>query len=224
MSKSHVSVGARPNACIPHFPQTGFLRLSSILAPNGPIPVGRSTWWAGVKEGRFPKARQAWPAHNRLAGGRHSRPHRKRRLTMARRHNVRRVKIHWSYSISEAAKLLGVHKLTVSRWIERGLPLIEQKRPFLIHGSDLRDFLTAQQPRKQPCRAGEIYCVRCRAPKRPAGDMADYIPKTLTTRAPHRYLPDLRVADLSHGQCCDARRCLCRFERHTPTPTATPNR
>jgi prophage regulatory protein len=37
------------------FPQTGFLRLSSILAPRGPIPVGRSTWWQGVKTGRFPK-------------------------------------------------------------------------------------------------------------------------------------------------------------------------
>jgi len=33
----------------------GFLRLSSILAPMGPIPVGRSTWWEGVKSGRFPK-------------------------------------------------------------------------------------------------------------------------------------------------------------------------
>ena len=99
---------------------------------------------------------------------------------MARRYNIRRVKIHRSYSVSEVAKLLGVHKHTVTRWIERGLPLIEQKRPFLIHGSDLRDFLTAQQPRKQPCRAGEIYCLRCRAPKRPACDMVDYIPKTPT--------------------------------------------
>lgn len=36
-------------------PQTGFLRLSSILAPRGPIPVARSTWWAGVKDGRYPK-------------------------------------------------------------------------------------------------------------------------------------------------------------------------
>jgi excisionase family DNA binding protein len=100
---------------------------------------------------------------------------------MTRRHNVRRVKIHRSYSISEAAKLLGVHKLTVGRWIARGLPLIESKRPYLIHGSDLRNFLTAQQPRKQPCRAGEIYCVRCRAPKRPACDMVDYIPQTPTS-------------------------------------------
>lgn len=31
----------------------GFMRLPAILKL---IPVGRSTWWAGVKEGRFPKA------------------------------------------------------------------------------------------------------------------------------------------------------------------------
>jgi prophage regulatory protein len=35
--------------------QTGFLRLSDILSPKGPIPVSRSTWWAGVKSGRYPK-------------------------------------------------------------------------------------------------------------------------------------------------------------------------
>jgi predicted DNA-binding transcriptional regulator AlpA len=36
-------------------PETGLLRLSSILAPRGPIPVGKSTWWDGVKSGRFPQ-------------------------------------------------------------------------------------------------------------------------------------------------------------------------
>ena len=34
---------------------TGFVRLSRILAPRGPIPVSKSTWWAGVKTGRYPK-------------------------------------------------------------------------------------------------------------------------------------------------------------------------
>jgi prophage regulatory protein len=34
---------------------TGFVRLSSIIAPLGPIPVSKSTWWQGVKDGRFPK-------------------------------------------------------------------------------------------------------------------------------------------------------------------------
>ena len=37
------------------FPETGLVRLSSILAPKGPIPVSKSTWWAGIKTGRFPK-------------------------------------------------------------------------------------------------------------------------------------------------------------------------
>lgn len=37
------------------FPCTGFIRLRDILAPAGPIPVSKSTWWAGVKDGRFPK-------------------------------------------------------------------------------------------------------------------------------------------------------------------------
>ena len=37
------------------FPYTGFVRLSSIIAPKGPIPVSKSTWWAGIKDGRFPK-------------------------------------------------------------------------------------------------------------------------------------------------------------------------
>ena len=43
-------------------PETGFLRLTQIIGdakakpPIPPIiPVGRSTWWAGVKSGRFPQ-------------------------------------------------------------------------------------------------------------------------------------------------------------------------
>ena len=37
------------------FPTFGLVRLSQILAPNGPIPVSESTWWAGIKSGRFPR-------------------------------------------------------------------------------------------------------------------------------------------------------------------------
>ena len=36
-------------------PQSGFVRLSHVLAPQGPIPVSKSTWWAGIKDGRYPK-------------------------------------------------------------------------------------------------------------------------------------------------------------------------
>ncbi len=39
----------------PAFPETGFVRLSSIIGPGRPLPISKSTWWAGIKEGRFPQ-------------------------------------------------------------------------------------------------------------------------------------------------------------------------
>ena len=49
-------------------PETGYLRLHHIIGnpkaspPILPIiPVGKSTWWAGVKSGRFPKSTKLGP-------------------------------------------------------------------------------------------------------------------------------------------------------------------
>jgi len=36
-------------------PDTGFLRLKALVGPGKPIPISKSSWWAGVKSGRFPK-------------------------------------------------------------------------------------------------------------------------------------------------------------------------
>ena len=36
-----------------NLPETGFLRLPQILAI---IPIGKSTWWANVKSGKFPQS------------------------------------------------------------------------------------------------------------------------------------------------------------------------
>lgn len=44
-----------------NFPRTGLVRLSQILAPIGPIPVSKSTWWQGVRDGRFPKPLKLGP-------------------------------------------------------------------------------------------------------------------------------------------------------------------
>jgi prophage regulatory protein len=33
-------------------PQSGYIRLPAVLAL---IPVSKSTWWAGVRDGRFPR-------------------------------------------------------------------------------------------------------------------------------------------------------------------------
>ena len=37
------------------WPEEGFVRLDLIVGPGCPLPIGKSTWWAGVKSGRFPK-------------------------------------------------------------------------------------------------------------------------------------------------------------------------
>ena len=99
---------------------------------------------------------------------------------MKKRHpNHRLVKIHRSYTVEEVATMFGIHKNTVRQWVKRGLATVDDKRPMLILGHVLVEFLKARRTKnKQKCKPGELYCVRCRSPKRPAGDMADYSPIT----------------------------------------------
>lgn len=92
-----------------------------------------------------------------------------------RLHNPNIAKIHRNYTVEEVASLYDVFKGTVRAWIKTGLPTLNDKRPMLILGRDLVAFHQARRTKnKQRCKPGEIYCVRCRAPKKPAGDMADY--------------------------------------------------
>lgn len=93
--------------------------------------------------------------------------------------NPRLAKIHRSYTVEEVAQLYRVHRNTVRQWIKQGLSVCDDRRPVLILGSELAAFLTLKRSRnKQPCKNGEIYCVRCRAPQSPALGMADYEPLT----------------------------------------------
>jgi hypothetical protein len=99
---------------------------------------------------------------------------------MRKRHpNHRLVKIHRSYTVEEIAKLFDIHKNTVRRWVKEGLATADDRRPMLILGYVLVAFLQARRLKnKQTCKPGELYCVRCRAPRSPAGNMADYSPIT----------------------------------------------
>ena len=97
---------------------------------------------------------------------------------MARRRiSGSRIKIHHTYTIAEAATVVAVHAYTIRGWIDRGLPAMTGRKPILIKGSDLKQFIEARkQSRKKRCRSGELYCVKCREPRRPAGNMVDYLP------------------------------------------------
>jgi prophage regulatory protein len=48
----------KPTTPAPQLPETGFLRLNQIIGDDTHppiIPVGKTTWYAGIKAGKFPK-------------------------------------------------------------------------------------------------------------------------------------------------------------------------
>jgi hypothetical protein len=99
----------------------------------------------------------------------------------AKRINPKRVKIHRSYTVDEAARLLDVHKNTIRAWMKSGLQTIDQNQPYLIHGQDLQDHVEAmRKKRRVPSKPGHMYCLKCRASRVPALGMVDYVPKTET--------------------------------------------
>jgi hypothetical protein len=100
---------------------------------------------------------------------------------MGKRHpNPRRVKSLRLYTIGELALAFGLHKNTVRKWPKLGLKPIDNRRPALFRGVDVSAFLRAQRTNtRRPCGPGELYCLKCRTPKIPDGNIAD-----LTITAP----------------------------------------
>jgi len=94
-------------------------------------------------------------------------------------HNPNLAKINRNYTVSEVATLYGISKATVRRWIRLGLPVIDDMRPILILGCDLLDYIHRQRRKnKKRCGSTEMYCCKCREPRRPALDLVTYIPNT----------------------------------------------
>ena len=78
--------------------------------------------------------------------------------------------------------LLDVHKNTVRSWLGSGLEPIDDRRPILIQGRKLSRFLrTRREQRRHRCKDGELYCMRCRAPKAPAARVVEYLRITATS-------------------------------------------
>jgi len=94
-----------------------------------------------------------------------------------KRASPRAIKLHRTYSVEEAARTLGVHKNSVRGWQRDGLTPIDNARPILFLGRDLRAFLERRSTsRKCPCHPGTLYCFRCREPRAPALGMVDWTP------------------------------------------------
>ena len=49
-----------------------------------------------------------------------------------RRINPRHIKIHYSYTVKDAADALGTHKNTIRLWIKQGLALTDEQCPAMM--------------------------------------------------------------------------------------------
>jgi len=91
----------------------------------------------------------------------------------------RRIKINFPYLIHEIAKACKVTRGTVRRWRKEGLKAVDECKPYLFLGAEVRAFLESKRKRhKRRLAPGEIYCVRCHAPKAPASNCVEYRSRT----------------------------------------------
>lgn len=79
--------------------------------------------------------------------------------------NPRKICSHRSYTIKELADMLAIDEKTCFRWIEEGLKIIpECKKPILIKGADLKEFLHNRKlKRKIPLNRNQFLCLTCKA-------------------------------------------------------------
>lgn len=85
-----------------------------------------------------------------------------------RKPDMRRVRPTKTYTLPEVAKALDRSVGTVRTWIREGLPALDHARPTLVDGKELKEWLKVRwATRKSTCKAHELYCFSCRAPRTP---------------------------------------------------------
>lgn len=95
---------------------------------------------------------------------------------MSNKINAACVKSHHIYTVLEAASVVNASPRTIRRWVNvLGMKIIEGTRPWLIEGSELKKFASGtRRPKMAKLGPGEMTCMKCRAPRRAYGGMADY--------------------------------------------------
>lgn len=138
---------------------------------------------------------------------------------MTRKADWQRVRLHRSYTVDELARSLSVCKATIRRWVENGLPVVCDRKPMLIAGADVRNFLCSRQRPKSKCRIDECYCFKCRRPRAPAFgevEIASDNGKTANLRALCAHCANLIHKRVSIAQLSAIRNVLTVSEKQGP--------
>jgi hypothetical protein len=90
-------------------------------------------------------------------------------VTRTSKYSLRHIRQNYTQTVAEIAEMFSLTPDTVFRWIRNeGLNRIPGSKKYLVHTSDLRNFLTKKNAKnKRPCKEGEIFCCKCRMPQKP---------------------------------------------------------
>jgi transcription elongation factor Elf1 len=93
---------------------------------------------------------------------------------MPKQARVSGIKSLWCYTIEQAAEVSGVSPRTIRNWGSDGLRFLDDARPVLIRGDDLRDYIKGRRDsRKVKTALDEFYCFRCGKARKAARGLAD---------------------------------------------------
>ncbi len=98
--------------------------------------------------------------------------------------DLRKIRPSQCYTVQEVSGLTGVTVWTVRAWLRQGLPVLEDKKPLLIPGDNLKAWLKLRRAtRKHTCQPDELYCCRCRRPMKAKPGSVVIVPRNAKTVA-----------------------------------------
>ncbi|MDP8252604.1 site-specific integrase [Pseudochrobactrum saccharolyticum] len=81
---------------------------------------------------------------------------------MSRRHDPTKARRHWVYTREQVCRRFSVGDSTITNWIGRGLRSIDDKRPQLFAGYEIRRFITGMRwPYGRSPVSGRLFCSVC---------------------------------------------------------------
>ena len=96
---------------------------------------------------------------------------------MGKRVSTRKIKKHRLYSYDEASDALNVTPHTVRAWRTSGLEVMATTTPHYILGAELIRYIENKQAKRSVKMAlDQMYCLKCKAPRKPLWGLVDYRP------------------------------------------------
>lgn len=90
---------------------------------------------------------------------------------MKKNYNLRLIKTREAYTTAKICETLSVHERTVQEWYKKGLKTVNEQKPFLVMGYELKQFLEEMlKSRKIKLSPDEFYCTKGREAVRPVNN------------------------------------------------------